>query len=260
MDKIGAVGIMDSGIGGLSVLSECLKRFPNENFVYIGDGKNCPYGNRDKDEIYSLSAKMLDFLKSKRVKCALVACNTVSALGDGLWKGFDFPIIDIVSGCAKAVANKGLAAVGLIATPFTVRTGVYTELIKKDLPDCRVVSVASDDLAGLVETFGRKSPKITAEIIRCVDKILAEYAVKDIILGCTHYSIATETFKKRYPEINFIDPAVFQCDRLEKLLGLNSAKSGGRLEVYSTGGIGGSLLLMESLGIKSPAVAATVKL
>ena len=260
MNKTGAIGFMDSGVGGLTVLSEAMKRLPRENFVYFGDSKNCPYGNRTADDIYRLSVNMLNFLKEKGVKCVLVACNTISALGDRLNAGFDFPIIRIIDCCAEKISETGLESVGLIATEFTVNSGVYKKRITAKRPSCEVVGVGSKHLARLIETKGPKDPETKAEITACTDKILEKRKVSDIILGCTHYPLAKDAFCAGYPDVNFIDPAQAQCDVLEKLLSENGAfnTQGGRFELYTSGAVADFLPLTDMLGIRRPDISGTV--
>ena len=145
------IGVMDSGIGGLTVVRELQRILPGEDIIYFGDSANCPYGNKTSDQIFDLSCNMLRFLGDNGVKCTAIACNTISTLSDRLRPCFDYQIISIVEEAAKYVVREHLKSVGLIATEFTVASGKYAELIHKDAPDCKVVGKGSPLLAALVD-------------------------------------------------------------------------------------------------------------
>ncbi|MBR3145610.1 MAG: glutamate racemase [Clostridia bacterium] len=262
MNKNGAIGFMDSGVGGLTVLAEAIKQMPDENFIYLGDSKNCPFGNKSAEELINLGGDMLRFLESKKVKCVMLACNTMSSLGEVLYRDFPFPVYRIITSVADSIEDKNLSAVGVIATEFTVRSGVYKEIINKSLPDCKVVAVGSKNLARLVEDGDLKSPLIKEEIKLSVDKILTEYPVKDIMLGCTHFPFVMDVFRSLYPDINFIDPAAAQCRYLSKMLKQEDMvnQNGGSLEIYTSGDINAFLNTANLLGIKQADKSATINI
>ena len=194
------IGVMDSGIGGLTVVRELQRLLPGEDIIYFGDSANCPYGNRTTEQITQLSKNMLQFLGDQGAKTTAIACNTISTLVDRLIPCFDYRIIGIVSPAADAIARDGLREVGLIATEFTARSGAYEKLIHAHDPSIEVFAQGSPLLAGLVDRGDFNEEEINAEITTQVDKILARRRVSHIILGCTHYPIVEENFKKCYPE------------------------------------------------------------
>ena len=184
------IGVMDSGIGGLTVVRELQRILPGEDIIYFGDSANCPYGNKTSDQIFDLSCNMLRFLGENGVKCTAIACNTISTLSDRLRPCFDYKIISIVEEAAKYVVREHLSSVGLIATEFTVASGKYAELIHKDAPE----------------------------------------KVENLILGCTHYPIVEENFHECYPEMKLINPALEQANAVKDYLAeqnaLNPQKKG----------------------------------
>ena len=93
LNKSNPIGVMDSGIGGLTVVRELQRILPGEDIIYFGDSANCPYGNKTADQIFELSCHMLQFLGSNGVKCTAVACNTISTMAERLRPCFDFRII-----------------------------------------------------------------------------------------------------------------------------------------------------------------------
>ena len=98
------IGVMDSGIGGLTVVRELQRILPGEDIIYFGDSANCPYGNKTSDQIFDLSCNMLRFLGENGVKCTAIACNTISTLSDRLRPCFDYKIISIVEALDTAAS------------------------------------------------------------------------------------------------------------------------------------------------------------
>ena len=206
LDKSNPIGVMDSGIGGLTVVRELQRILPGEDIIYFGDSANCPYGNKTADQIFELSCHMLQFLGSNGVKCTAVACNTISTMAERLRPCFDFRIISIVEEAAKYVIREKLSSVGLIGTEFTVASGKYAELIHQGNPDCHVVGKGSPLLAALVDRGDFNQHDINLEITTQVDNILSREKVNDLILGCTHYPLLEEVIGDFMgPDVTLID-------------------------------------------------------
>lgn len=219
MGKInGAIGVMDSGIGGLTVVRELQKILPGEDIIYFGDSANCPYGNKTSEQITALSRNMLSFLGDNGVKVTAIACNTISTLVDNLTPHFDFKIIGIVSPAAEYIAKAGIKSVGLIATEFTVSTKNYDKLIHSHDPSIEVVGKGSPLLAALVDRGDFNENDINTEIRTQVDNILSRKKVDHLILGCTHYPIVEDNFKRCYPDITLINPALEQAKAVKAYL------------------------------------------
>lgn len=230
LNKSNPIGVMDSGIGGLSVVRELQRILPGEDIIYFGDSANCPYGNKTADQIFELSSNMLRFLAENNVKCAAIACHTVSSIVNRLRPCFDFQIISIVEEAAKYVIREKLSSVGLIATKFTVAADKYAQLIHAELPDCSVVSKGSALLAALVDRGDINGHDINEEIIEQVGNILSREKVESLILGCTHYSIIEENFRECYPDLKLINPDLEQAKAVKDYLAsqnaLNSKEKG----------------------------------
>ena len=176
------IGVMDSGIGGLTVVRELQRILPGEDIIYFGDSANCPYGNKTSDQIFELSSHLLQFLGDNGVKCTAIACNTISTMADRLRPCFDYKIVSIVEEAAKYVLREHLKSVGLIATEFTVASGKYAELIHEGDPECKVVGKGSPLLAALVDRGDFNQHDINTEIRTQVDNILAREQVENLIL------------------------------------------------------------------------------
>ena len=200
------IGVMDSGIGGLTVVRELQRILPGEDIIYFGDSANCPYGNKTSDQIFELSSHMLQFLGDNGVKCTAIACNTISTMADRLRPCFDYKIVSIVEEAAKYVLREHLKSVGLIATEFTVASGKYAELIHEGDPECKVVGKGSPLLAALVDRGDFNQHDINTEIRTQVDNILSREKVSDLILGCTHYPLLEEVIGDFMgPDVTLID-------------------------------------------------------
>ena len=224
------IGVMDTGVGGLTVVKELQRILPGEDIFYFGDSANCPYGNKPEDEIFRLSSNMIQFLQDNGSKCTAIACNTISTMAEKLRPCFNHRIISIVEEAAKYVIREGIESTGLIATEFTVKSGKYAELIHVGNPNCKGGGKGSHNLAALVDRGDFNQHDINEEIRTNVDVILAQEPVKNLILGCTHYPIVESNFHECYPDINIINPALEQANAVKAYLteqnALNPQKKG----------------------------------
>lgn len=240
MCKHAPIGVMDSGLGGLSVVSALREILPYEDIIYYGDTANCPYGNKTKEELLSLSRTMLTFLQQKQVKCVALACNTTSALADLLRSDFSMPIITVAECAADAIGKMDLDRVGLLATVSTAKSEIYKTRIQAVSPAVQVFSHGSVNLARLVEENHPTSEHVDAEIRSCMDALLNQDTINDVILGCTHYPLVKDRFELLYPNIRFMDPAPHQAAFLKHFLDAEKAENEEHkpsLSIYTTGTI-----------------------
>lgn len=255
------IGVMDSGIGGLTVVRELQRILPGEDIIYFGDSANCPYGNKSSDQIFELSKHMLQFLGDNEVKCTAIACNTISTLVERLRPCFDYKIIGIVECAARYVIAQKLASVGLIATEFTVASGNYDRLIHEGLPETKVVGKGSPLLAALVERGDFNQNDINTEIRTQVENILAREPVSHLILGCTHYPIVEDNFHQCYPNMTLINPALEQAEAVKRFLAEENAlseKSRGTFTVCTSGDPQVFLDVGKRLGLFEPSEVKVV--
>ena len=249
------IGVIDSGVGGLTVVAEIKKLYPNENIIYFGDSANCPYGIRSGEEIVSLTRKMLDFLAENKVKAVAIACNTISTQID-LLAGYDYPIVGIVSPAADMVAKSSANRVGVIATPFTIQTGAYEKLIKKHSADIEVYGKSGGALAALVDAGANDNEKIDAEITNSLQEMVQEKNPQYIILGCTHYPIVKDRFEHCFPNVSFVNPAIEQVKALANILReddmLCKDEKKGFFRYCTTGDAESAMKIIQKLGIDTP--------
>ncbi|GIU94023.1 MAG: glutamate racemase [Gaiellaceae bacterium] len=184
------IGIFDSGMGGLTVLHECLITLPHEDYVYLGDAARLPYGPRPLDEIRRFAVEIAGYLERQGVKLVVAACNsaTAAALPD-LQRILTVPVLGVLAPEAHAaVLATRNRRIGLLATDATVASGRYAELVHALDAGAEVVSVACPRLVPLIEgddPFGEE----TAAAVRAYATPLKEAGVDTVILGCTHYPL-----------------------------------------------------------------------
>lgn len=182
------IGFFDSGVGGISVLREAVKLMPEENYIYFGDSKNAPYGERDKEQIKKLTFSAVELLIAKGCKGIVIACNTATsaAINDLRKKHKNIPIIGIEPALKPAMEIKETGKVIIMATPITLRERKFKELLKKYGDNREVVLIPCAGLVDLIED-GKRDCEETEKYL--IDKLyeFKESNVHAIVLGCTHY-------------------------------------------------------------------------
>jgi glutamate racemase len=192
--------MFDSGVGGLTVLHECLVSLPHEDFVYLGDSARFPYGTRERDELVEFARELAEILLAEGAKLLVVACNAAtSAAAETLRSELDgrVGVVGVVrpeSRLAAAATKSG--RVGLLATPATVASGAYERaLAAASGGGVELHSVASPELAPLIQEGG----EVDQRVIEAVEKACAplqEQDVDTVILGCTHYPLARPVIQR----------------------------------------------------------------
>jgi glutamate racemase len=180
------IGVFDSGVGGLTVLHECLVTMPNEDFVYLGDHARLPYGPRPLSEIARFAAEIARYLESHGVKLIVVACNAAtSAALPELQSTLSVPVIGVIAPeAAAAVRATRNRRIGLLATEATVTAGRYRELVLSLDAGVRFTAVPCPRLVPLIESGGQ-----TVEAVRVYAAPLKQAGCDTVILGCTHYPL-----------------------------------------------------------------------
>jgi glutamate racemase len=219
-----AIGIFDSGVGGLSVWRQIVARLPHESTLYIADQAHVPYGPRRAREIRSLCEAITERLLAAGCKAVVVACNTASAVAlHHLRDRFpQIPILGLEPAVKPAVARTRTGVVGVMATPATFAGRLYKATVGKHANAVRVVEQQCPGLADLVERADLSDPATAAEaeamLRHFVDPMLAEGA-DTIVLGCTHYPFMLEPIRRLVgPDLTVIDPAPAVALQLERVL------------------------------------------
>jgi|SRR3989344_1141622 len=182
------IGILDSGVGGLSIWKEIVLHMPHESTVYIADSLNCPYGNKDKEEIYRLARKLVGFLVKNNAKLVIVACNTitVSCLGRLRLEFKNLPIVGAVPVVKTLVENTRNKKIGILSTTATAKSEYQKELIKVFANKCEVVNIGMDKLVPLIEK-GEIGGSEIKKILKDELNIFKNAGVDSLALGCTHF-------------------------------------------------------------------------
>ena len=193
------IAIFDSGMGGLTVLHECLVTMPNEDFVYLGDTGRFPYGPRPLDEIRGFALEIGSFLERQGVKMVVVACNsaTSAALAD-LQAELQVPVVGVIAPEAEAAVQATRnRRIGLLATEATVNAGRYGTLVQSLDAGVRFFPVACPGLAELIESAEPYGAG-TVETVRAHAKPLKQAEVDTVILGCTHYPLIRHVLERAF--------------------------------------------------------------
>lgn len=232
------IGVIDSGIGGLTVVAAMQKLMPGEDIVYFGDSKNIPYGNRTEEEIYLLTMAMLKFLEDKEVKLTAIACNTISTISKRFEGKLPFPVVDIVTPTVDHIDRMGAEKLAIFATEFTVKMGVYEKMLRARRPGIEVFNEGSRNLAALIDS-GEFESQITYDTVKLhLDSIKGKGEVYNIVLACTHYPIVEDIFLDIDPSLNYINPGFQQAKAIRAQLherDLLNRNGLGRVEIYTSG-------------------------
>src|SRR3954451_21555363 len=199
------IGVFDSGVGGLTVLREILRRSPLESTIYLGDNARAPYGVRSDAEVRSFSTEALDALVERDVKAIVVACNTSTAVALGDFRRrYDLPILGVVRpGAVTAALTTRKRRVGVIAPPATVRSHAYFSAIKDENPAVEVYEHATPAFVPLVEAGQLSGAEVQREVADSLAPLLgardaagdfvfplpASARIDTLLLGCTHYPL-----------------------------------------------------------------------
>lgn len=199
-EKRRPVGVMDSGIGGMSVLCELRKQMPGEDFLYLGDTANAPYGEKSAEEVLRLTRENVRLLRSRGARAVVIACNTATAVAVATlraeWE--DFPLVGIEPALRPASLLSEHPSVLVMATPLTLAGEKYRLLQEALSASCDFVPLPCPGLAELIESGEWDTPRLHAAL----DKLLAPHegrAFDAVVLGCTHYPLIRRAIAARFP-------------------------------------------------------------
>jgi glutamate racemase len=238
------IGVFDSGVGGLTVLREILRRSPAESTIYLGDNARAPYGVRSDEDVIAFSSRSLDALAERDVKAIVVACNTSTAVGIGaLRRRYDLPILGVIrpGASAAALASRN-HRVGVIATPATIRSHAYFSAIKDENPAIEVYEHATPSLVPLVEAGFLSGPAAETAVAEALAPLFGERdaagesifpkppgaSIDTLLLGCTHYPLLRTVIAGQVGErVAIVDSAAATASALAELLSVNGLETAG---------------------------------
>ncbi|SEQ82824.1 glutamate racemase [Piscibacillus halophilus] len=192
------IGVIDSGVGGLTVLHELKRQLPKEKFIYLGDTLRCPYGSKQEEEVIQYTWEMVTHLMTFDIKMLVIACNTATALVlEQLKEHLPIPVVGVIEpGARAAIKQTQTNHVGIIGTENTIRSQAYELALKRIKPNLTTTGVACPKFVPLIES----GKFIESDAIKVVEESLEfinEHPDLDtLILGCTHYPIIQSLIEK----------------------------------------------------------------
>jgi glutamate racemase len=211
MEKSGSIGVIDSGIGGFTVLKELQLQMPGENYIYFGDSLRMPYGERENNELIVLGNAIIHTLEAQGVKIIVLACNTLSSLITELTAGV--PLFSVIEAGVKAtIIQRQEGSVGLIATTATVKNRGYQKELLRWTDDVHYVAQGTQTLAKVINDNETDLEILKRNIVEAVEPILKtgrerQVEISELLLGCTHFPIVASTIHELYPRLKQINPA-----------------------------------------------------
>jgi glutamate racemase len=215
-----AIGIFDSGVGGLTVFKEVLRQLPGEEYLYLGDTGRVPYGTKSPKTVLRYALEAAAFLHARQVKALVVACNTASAVAlEAIEEHFKVPVIGVIEpGARKAVGVTRSRRVGVIGTEGTVKSGAYTRAIHRLDPDIEVVAAACPLFVPLAEE-GWADHAVARLAAAEYLAPLQQAGIDTLVLGCTHYPLLKQTLRAVLGEtVVLVDSAEETARSLVRLL------------------------------------------
>lgn len=248
-----AIGIFDSGVGGLTVLKELVEQMPYENFVYLADSAHCPYGSKSQTEIIRLSKQNTEFLLSKNCKIIVVACNTATAAAiETLRYNYNLSFIGMEPAVKPAAETTVTGKIGILATQGTIAGSLFKNTSEKFASNIDQIIQVGEGLVELVEADKYNSEAAEQLLAKYIKPMIREN-VDHIVLGCTHYPFFTPLINKLTQHtIKVVNPAPAIARRTQHVLELennlqkNMTKTG-TIKFYNSGDLGTLKVLANKL-------------
>jgi len=247
-----AIGVFDSGVGGLSVLRAIRAALPHEHLVYVADSGHAPYGDQTEAHITQRTLTVGNWLAEQGVKGITIACNTATVVAaKTLREQTHLPVVAIEPAIKPAVAITRSGVVGVLATRQTVQSAAVARLVDLYGSDKRVVLQACPGLVELVERADLHGPE-TEQLLRQFIAPLLEQGADTLVLGCTHYPFLRDTIQRVAGEgVTLIDPAVAVARELARRLAdsghLSAQQTLGRVAFFTTGDVAQAQTVMSHL-------------
>jgi len=235
-----AIGIFDSGVGGLTVLRALTKSLPQEDTIYLGDTARVPFGTKSPDTVIRYSLEIASFLIRQDIKMLVVACNTASAVAlHALRRNLSVPVVGVIEpGAKRAVEVTRSGIIGVIGTNGTIRSSAYSRAIKRINPRISVIARACPLFVPLAEE-GWTQNEVARMAARLYLEDLRQANVDTLVLGCTHYPLLKRIIAEVMgPDVVLVDSAEETALTVEKILGerklLRPATESGNHHYYVT--------------------------
>ncbi len=215
------IGVYDSGMGGLSLWRAIRASLPGESMVYLGDGKNCPYGERSAEEVTQFAYEAVERLLQEDCKMIVIACNTATSTAIAkLRESYpQIPFVGMEPAVKPACRETKSGVVAVLATKRSLESDLFAETLSKYADGVEVIKMVGDGFVEIVEEGLESSVESYTKIKTIVDKI-AERGADEIVLGCTHYPFLMDQIKQAVGDrgIDIIDPSKAIVNRIGGLL------------------------------------------
>ena len=225
-----AIGVFDSGLGGLTVAREIMKLLPNENIDYFGDTGRVPYGTKGRETIRKYALQDERFLLSHDVKMIVAACGTVSSVAADTADVLPVPFVEVVSHSVRAaVAATQNGKIGILATSATINSGAHKKQILERLPDAEVIEAAGTLLVPIVEEgWTAIDDSVAIETLRRYLKPMMDAGIDTLILGCTHFPVLSSIIRKVLGNsVTLINMGEATAKAIEQMLALGNSLNDG---------------------------------
>ena len=231
MDKIGPIGVFDSGYGGLTVLQEFIRVLPEYDYLYLGDNARAPYGNRSFDVVHEFTLEAVNYLKNQGCKLVILACNTSSAKAlrtiqqiDLVHSDANFRVLGVIRPSTETIgALSKNNSIGILGTPGTIHSESYKIELEKLSPSSRIFQHACPMWVPLIES-NQHHTELGKKIIQNDIKVLLskERSIDTILLACTHYPLILQQIQDFVgPSISVISQGPIVADKLKDYLSRN---------------------------------------
>ncbi|MBA1336247.1 MAG: Glutamate racemase [Firmicutes bacterium] len=241
IDRNLAIGVFDSGVGGISVLADLIRILPEEDFIYLGDCLNIPYGTKDVEEARKLTIAAVEFLLEKGIKALVIACNTAtSAAITHLRDWLEIPVVGMEPALKPAVESGEDGSVVVMATPMTLRERKFNSLMEKYRERADIIPLPCPGLVELIEE-GKLEGEEVENLLEQLSLPLKDKRISSVVLGCTHYPLIKDAIQRVYGEdVRIIDGNMGTARQLKRLLDKNGlsidkGRGKGNLQIFTFG-------------------------
>lgn len=240
-NKDKAIGVFDSGLGGISVLKDLVQSMPNERFIYFGDSANAPYGIKTKEEITQRCVEIIDFFLEKGVKAIVIACNTATSAAANILreKYLHIPIIGMEPALKVAAEGQNKNTIVVMATPLTLKEDKFNNLMSKYDDNNTVIKMPCPELVNIVENDLLDDKEVVHNQLKYYYKDLNMDKIDSVVLGCTHFVFYREYMESLLNEsINIVDGNLGTTNHLKEILRegneLRDNDEEGSVEIYNS--------------------------
>jgi glutamate racemase len=192
-----AIAILDSGVGGLTVVKEVMRQLPQEKIIYFGDTARTPYGPRSPEEVRLFTKQIVDYLTQFQPKLIVIACNTATAAAlDYIRQAVKIPVVGVIHpGARAAIKTTRIGVIGVIGTEGTIKSEAYVQALKQLSPNVEVIQLACPSFVPIVEKGLFDTLETKQEVVKSLDPLRKE-RLDCLILGCTHYPFLKKTISE----------------------------------------------------------------